>query len=134
MTIGYTETTKIYNGSVNLQYNTQFQIYFCATFFFMRQTSENYKIAHKTKFWTHKIPTRKNLGPTKYLQEKIVDPWSTHKKKFETHEKKLEPTKYRWKKIGTHETPIRKKLGPTKYLQEKIGDPGTNHEKTMTWH
>ena len=49
MTIGYTEITKIYNGSVNLQYNAQFQIHFCATFF-MRQTPENYKIAHKTKF------------------------------------------------------------------------------------
>ena len=81
MNIGYTEITKIYNGSVNLQYNTQFQIYFCATFFHVANTRRlqncpqdkilNPQNTHWKKFGTHEIPTRKNCGPMKYPQEKI---------------------------------------------------------------
>ena len=81
MNIGYTEITKIYNGSVNLQYNTQFQIYFCATFFHVANTRKlqncpqdkilNPQNTHQKKFGTHEIPTRKNCGPMKYPQEKI---------------------------------------------------------------
>ena len=55
---------------------------------------------HEKKLWTHEIPTRKNLGPTKYPREKIWDPrdkmWdprNTHEKKFGTYEI---PTKARW--------------------------------------
>ena len=53
---------------------------------------------HEKKFETHKISTRKNLGPTKYPPEKILHPRNIHQKKFGTHElstiKKLRPTKY----------------------------------------
>ena len=37
--------------------------------------------ANTGKFWTHKIPTRKNIGPMKYPQENILNPRKTHKKK-----------------------------------------------------
>ena len=55
--------------------------------FLMQPTTENYEITHERKFWTHEIPTRKNLGPTKYPKEKIWDSPNTHGKKFR-------PTKY----------------------------------------
>ena len=45
--------------------------------FLMRPTTENYEITHTRKFWTHKTPTRKNLGPTKYPRQKIFDPRNT---------------------------------------------------------
>ena len=54
----------------------------------------------------HKIPTRKNLGPTKYPQEKIWDPRNTHKKIF-------------W----TVEIPTRKNFGSMKYPREKNSYP-----------
>ena len=38
------------------------------------------------KFWTHELPTRKSLGPTKHPGEKILDPRNIHEKKFWTHE------------------------------------------------
>ena len=41
--------------------------------FLMRSTGENNKNTHKRNFWTYKIPTRKNLGSTKYPREKILD-------------------------------------------------------------
>ena len=45
-----------------------------------------------------KLPTRENFGPTKYPREKILDPQSTQKKKFGTHQiptvKNFRPTKY----------------------------------------
>ena len=59
---------------------------------------------HERKFWTHEIPTRKSLGPTKYPREKIWDPRNTHEKKF-----------------GTHKIPTRKNLGPTKYPRRYDG-------------
>ena len=37
----------------------------------MWSTTENYE-----------IPTRKNLGPTKYPRENILDPRNTHEKNF----------------------------------------------------
>ena len=74
--------------------------------FLMWPTTENYKIAHKRKFWTHKIPTRKNLGPTKYPQETILEPQNTQEKNFETHE-----------------IPMRKNVGPTIYPRKNILDP-----------
>ena len=66
------------------------------------------------KSWTHKTPTRKNLGHMKYPREKIWDPQNTHKKKFRTHE-----------------LPTRKYFGSTKYPQEKFLDPKITH-KGMT--
>ena len=58
--------------------------------FLMQPTTENYEITHERKFWTHEIPTRKNLGPTKYPKEKIWDSPNTHGKKIldpqNTHE------------------------------------------------
>ena len=64
------------------------------------------------KYWTHKKPTRKMFGPTKYPQEKCLDPQNTHKKKIWNHEiptwKILEPTKYPWEMI----------LDPAKYSRD----------------
>ena len=40
--------------------------------FLIRPTTENYEITHTRKFWTHKTPMRKNLGPTKYPREKFL--------------------------------------------------------------
>ena len=45
--------------------------------------------AHMKKFQTPEVSTRKTLGPTKYPQERISDPWNTHKKNSE-------PTKAQW--------------------------------------
>ena len=45
------------------------------------------------KFWTDKVPTRKNFRPTKNPRGKILDPRNIHEKKFQTHEI---PTKARW--------------------------------------
>ena len=50
------------------------------------------------KFWTHEIPTRKNVGPTKYPREKMLDPLNTHEKTFRTHEGTIAP----WQE--THKT------------------------------
>ena len=47
------------------------------------------------KFWTHEIPTRKNVGPTKYPREKMLDPLNTHEKTFRTHEGTIAP----WQEI-----------------------------------
>ena len=41
---------------------------------------------HEKKFWTHEIPTRKNVGPTEYSQEKMLDPRNTNEKIFRIHE------------------------------------------------
>ena len=86
--------------------------------FLMRPTTENYKITHKRKFRTHEISTRKNLEPTKYPREKILDPRNTHEKK-----------------LWTHKIPTRKYFGPMKYLREKNLDPRNTHKGTMTrWY
>ena len=78
--------------------------------FLMQPTTEIYEIPH----------TRGNFGPTKYSQEKTLNPLNIHEKKF-----------------GTHEIPTRKNLGSTKYPQRHDGtmaldarDPRwhTNHE------
>ena len=53
--------------------------------FLIRPTTENDEITHERKFWTHEIPTRKNLGPAKYPRGKTLDPRNTHEKKFVTH-------------------------------------------------
>ena len=53
--------------------------------FLMRPTIENYEITNERKCWTHEIPTRKNLGPTKYSREKILNPRNTHEKEIGTH-------------------------------------------------
>ena len=106
--------------------------------FLMRPATENYEILKifGEKFWTHEIPTRRNLestrknpGPTKHPGEKNLDSRNTHEKKFET--RKI-PTR---KKFGTHEIPIRKYFEPTKYPREKIFDPRNTHGAKMTrWH
>ena len=44
------------------------------------------KIPLKKYLLTHEIPSRKTLGPTKYLQEKVLDEWHTHNKKYWTYE------------------------------------------------
>ena len=40
-----------------------------------RNTSEK-------QFWTHKIPKRKNTGPTKYPREEILDPKIVDPRKY----------------------------------------------------
>ena len=40
----------------------------------------------REKFWTHEIPTKKNLGPRLYTREEILDPRNNHKKKVGTHQ------------------------------------------------
>ena len=74
--------------------------------FLMRPTIEYYGILKilERKFWTHEIPTRKNLGPTKHSQEKTLDSRNTHGKKIETHD-----------------IPTRKNFGPTKYPRRHEG-------------
>ena len=77
--------------------------YISVALFLMRPTTENYKITHERKFWSHKkkfrgqeIPTgkyfgptsylkKKNLGPTKYPRENTWDPRNTHEKILWTH-------------------------------------------------
>ena len=64
---------------------------------------------------------RKNIGPTKYPQEKISDPRSNQDKKFRTHEtpileKILDPrNNTHEKKNWTHEIPRSKNFRPTKH-------------------
>ena len=73
---------------------------------------------------------RANFGPTKYQQEKILDPQNTNEKRFL-------PYKIPTRKTWTHEIATRKNLGPTKYPrektqkypQEKISDP-PRHDDT----
>ena len=110
----------------------QFQIYFCVTF---RPVAYNWKLqkypqviisspretflltkypheknlkpqnTHEKRFWTHQIPTRKNLRPTKRWQEKISGTRNNLKKKIETNEisawKNFGPTKYPRRYDGT---------------------------------
>ena len=71
---------------------------------------------HEKKFCTHEITHKKNIGPTKYPPEKILDPRNIHEKIFG-------PTKQPREKIWTHEIPTRKNFGPTKYPREKIFEP-----------
>ena len=86
--------------------------------FLMRPKTENYEITHERKFWTHKISTRKSLGPTKHPREKKLDTQNTHMKKIETHE-----------------IPTRKNFEPTKYPREKILNPRNTHKGLMArWH
>ena len=53
---------------------------------------------HERKFWTHEIPTRKNLEPTQYPRENILEPRNTHEKNFRSHEGTMEQSH------ETHET------------------------------
>ena len=57
----------------------------------------------------------KSFEPTKYPREKILDPWNTHEKIASTHN-------------------IRKNFGATKYLPEKNSDPRNIHEKIFRTH
>ena len=77
--------------------------------FLIRPTTENDEITHERKFWTHEIPTRKNLGPAKYPRGKTLDPRNTHEKKI------CDPLNTHQKIFWTHEIPMRKIFGPTKY-------------------
>ena len=72
----------------------------------MWSATENKEVTHERKFRTHEIPTRKNLGPTKYPR----------------------------KKTGTHEIPRRKFFGPTKYPRAKILAPRNTHEQKFWAH
>ena len=100
--------------------------YISALLFLMQQTPENYKIAHERKFWSCEIPTRKNLGPTKYPQEEIGDPRNTHEEKSETH--KI-PTQKNQDPQNMHQ----KKLRIRKIRTRKILDPQTTHKGMMAW-
>ena len=86
---------------------------------------------HEKTFRTHEIPTRKNLGPTKYPREKISDPRNTQGKKFETHEipttKIRDPQNTHRKIFWTHEIPTRKIFRPTKARWHRIHE---NHDGT----
>ena len=85
--------------------------------FLMRPTTENYEITHERKFWTHKIPMRKNLGPKKHPCEKNLNTPKIHVKKF-----------------GIHEIPTRRYFRPTKSPLENILDLQTTHEKKFWTH
>ena len=49
---------------------------------------------HEKKYWTHEIPTTRNIGPTKYPRQEILDPKIVDPRKYlgtmtqwhETHE------------------------------------------------
>ena len=71
----------------------------------MRPTTKNYEI------------TLTNFGPTKYLQEKIVDPRNTHEKN-----------------LYTHEIFRRNNLGRTRYPRKEILDSRNSHEKKISTH
>ena len=91
--------------------------YISMPLFLMRPTTENYEITHERKFWTHKIPTRKNLGPKKHPREKTLNTRKIHVKKF-----------------GIHEIPTRRYFRPTKSPLENILDLQTTHEKKFWTH
>ena len=82
--------------------------------------------ASNCKSFNHEINHKKKSGPTKYLQEKILDPRNTHGKNFGhtkyTSEKISDPQNTHEKKILTHEYP-RENYGPTKKSRQKILDP-----------
>ena len=71
---------------------------------------------HEKESWTQKIPTRKNLEPTKYPRKHILDSPNTQEKNNSnprnTYDKKS------WnihkKKIETHKIPTRKNFTPIK--------------------
>ena len=61
--------------------------YFC----FLLKFIQNYQIleprnAREKKFWTHDMPTRKKLRPTKHPREKYLDPQKHDTRWHETHE------------------------------------------------
>ena len=68
---------------------------------------------HYKKLWTHKILLRKNVGPTKYPKEKLLEVGNIRNKKCWITE------------ISTH----KKNFGPRKYPLEKIVDPQNTLEK-----
>ena len=74
------------------------------------------------KLWTQEILAKKNLGPTKYPKENILDPQNNHEKIFWTNEihtkKYFGPTKYSGKIFWTHEIPTKKYFRPAKYSQK----------------
>ena len=71
---------------------------------------------HEEKFWTRKIPTRQNFGPTKYQWGKISDPQNIHKK-------------ISW----SHEIPTGNKLDPQN-THEKNLDPRNTHKEKFWIH
>ena len=93
---------------IYLEKNTQFQIYFCATF---SHPANNWKLRNYPR---EKIfeTTRKNYRPTKYPRQKTLDPRNTHEKKFGSHEinkrKYFGSTKHPWGTVARwheiHET------------------------------
>ena len=87
----------------------------------MQPITENLRIT--------KLATRKNLGPTKYPQEKF---WTN----VIPIRKNYAPTKYQREKFSIYEIPTKKNFGPTKYTtQEKISDQRNTHEGIMSrWH
>ena len=52
--------------------------YISTSLFIMWPTTENYEITHERNFWTHKITTRKNYGPTKYPKENTLNLQNSH--------------------------------------------------------
>ena len=59
--------------------NSQLKFLYYVSFGLLLKFIEYYKIldpqnTHERKFWTHEIPRRKNLRPTKYPREEFSDP------------------------------------------------------------
>ena len=88
---------------------------------------------------------RKNLTPTKYPRENILDPRNIYEKNFWTHEipakKNLRLSKYpredileqgssHEKNFRTHKIPERKNFGLAKYSRETFSDP-QKHDDTV---
>ena len=76
--------------------------------------SLNNEIRHEQKYWTHKIPTRKKIGPMKYSREKILYPGNNHEKN-----------------IWSHKITMKKNFRPTKCPPEKTLDQQTTHKKKI---
>ena len=89
--------------------------------------SLNNEIRREQKYWTHKIPTRKKIGPMKYSREKILYPGNNHEKNIWSHKitmkKNFRPTKCPPEKTLDPNCPQEKYIEPTKYL--------LRHDSTM---
>ena len=105
---------------------------------------------HYKKLWTHKILLRKNVGPTKYPKEKLLEVGNIHNKncwitEISTHKKNIGLRKYPLEKIvnpqNTHKkkmldqrTTHKKKWWTHEIPTRKILDSGNTCEDTMTWN
>ena len=94
----------------------------------------------KKNVWTHKIPTIKHFGPTKYPRQKVWDPRNHPREKIldsqNTHVKHFWAHNILAKKNLDHKIPTRMNFRPTKYLRQKKKklDPHYTQEKTFLIH